>query len=108
MELIVSEKYNAAERIAGILSNDSASRETVSGVTVFKWGGTYCMGLAGHVVEVDFPDDYNDWGASRRPHSIDAEITKRASKPDRRRAEHVSERGRPGRHRDGLRPGGRS
>jgi len=69
MELIVSEKYNAAERIAGILSNDSASRETVSGVTVFKWGGTYCMGLAGHVVEVDFPDDYNDWGASRRPHS---------------------------------------
>ncbi|MCU4802485.1 DNA topoisomerase I [Halobacteria archaeon HArc-gm2] len=82
MELIVSEKYNAAERIAGILSKDSATRETVSGVTVFKWGGTYCMGLAGHVVKVDFPDEYNDWGSVSPASLVDVEITKRASKPD--------------------------
>ncbi len=82
MELIVSEKYNAAERIADILSDGDPSREQVSGVTVFKWGGTYCMGLAGHVVEVDFPDEYNDWGSVSPASLVDAEITKRASKPD--------------------------
>jgi DNA topoisomerase-1 len=82
MELIISEKYNAAERIAGILSNESASRETVSGVPVFRWGGKRCIGLAGHVVELDFPEEYNDWGNVAPASLIDAEIQKRASKPD--------------------------
>lgn len=81
MHLIISEKYNAAERIASILSGGNPGRETVSGTPVFKWDGKRCIGLAGHVVEVDFPEEYEDWNASPPSTLIDAEIEKHASKP---------------------------
>ncbi|MDS0293632.1 DNA topoisomerase I [Halogeometricum luteum] len=60
-ELIITEKDNAARRIADILSGESAEAERVNGVNVYKWGGKRCIGLSGHVVGVDFPPEYNDW-----------------------------------------------
>ncbi len=60
-ELIITEKNNAARRIAEILSGDSHKSDRVNGTNVYTWGGTQCIGLSGHVVEVDFPDEYNDW-----------------------------------------------
>ncbi len=81
MDLIISEKYNAAERIANILADGNPRRRTVSGTPIFEWGSTKCVGLAGHVVEVDFKDEYNDWNAVPPSALIDADITKTASKP---------------------------
>ncbi|SDM08643.1 DNA topoisomerase-1 [Halogranum gelatinilyticum] len=75
-ELIITEKDNAARRIAAILSGESAEAERMNGVNVYKWGGKRCIGLSGHVVGVDFPPEYNDWRDVEPVELIDAPIDK--------------------------------
>jgi len=82
MRLIVSEKENAARRIAEILSDGSASAERTGGVNVYQWGGTRVIGLSGHVVGVDFPEKYNDWNKVEPSALIDAEIVKTPTRED--------------------------
>ncbi|TKR24835.1 DNA topoisomerase I [Natronomonas salsuginis] len=76
MELIVTEKDNAARRIAEILSGDSASTDRQNGVNVYRWGGTRCVGLSGHVVGVDFPPEYADWRDVQPVELVDADVVK--------------------------------
>ncbi|WP_424019874.1 DNA topoisomerase I [Halorientalis pallida] len=80
MELIITEKDNAARRIAEILSEDSAEVERQNGVNVYRWGDKRVVGLSGHVVGVDFPPEYSDWRDVEPVELIDAEITKSATK----------------------------
>jgi len=75
-ELIITEKDNAARRIADILSGESATAERKNDVNVYKWGGKRCIGLSGHVVGVDFPAEYNDWRDVEPVELIDAPTTK--------------------------------
>ena len=75
-ELIITEKDNAARRIADILSGGSAEADRKNGVNVYKWGGKRCIGLSGHVVGVDFPPEYNDWRDVEPVELIDAPIDK--------------------------------
>jgi len=75
-ELIITEKDNAARRIADILSGESAEADRLNGVNVYKWGGKRCIGLSGHVVGVDFPPEYNDWRDVEPVELIDAPIDK--------------------------------
>ena len=75
-ELIITEKDNAARRIADILSGESATAERMNDVNVYKWGGKRCIGLSGHVVGVDFPAEYNDWRDVEPVELIDAPVTK--------------------------------
>jgi DNA topoisomerase-1 len=75
-ELIITEKDNAARRIADILSGESATAERINGVNVYKWGGKRCIGLSGHVVGVDFPREYNDWRDVEPVELIDAPVDK--------------------------------
>ncbi len=77
MELIVTEKDNAARRIGEILSGDSASVERRNGVNVYRWGDTRCVGLSGHVVGVDFPAEYADWRDVQPVELVEADIVKR-------------------------------
>ena len=76
-ELIITEKDNAARRIADILSGGSAESERTRGVNVYSWGGRRCIGLSGHVVGVDFPPEYDDWRDVEPVELIDAPIDKR-------------------------------
>ena len=76
-ELIITEKDNAARRIAEILSDGSAESGRVNGVNVYKWGGKRCIGLSGHVVGVDFPPEYDDWRDVEPVELVDAEMEKR-------------------------------
>ena len=76
MELIVTEKENAARRIAEILSGDTASVNRQNGVNVYSWGGTRVVGLSGHVVGVDFPQEYSEWRDVEPVELVDAEIVK--------------------------------
>ncbi|MFB6122654.1 MAG: DNA topoisomerase I [Haloferacaceae archaeon] len=76
-ELIITEKDNAARRIADILSGESAESDRVNGVNVYKWGGKRCIGLSGHVVGVDFPSEYSDWRDVEPVELIDAPVEKR-------------------------------
>jgi DNA topoisomerase-1 len=63
--LIVTEKFNAAVRIATILSDGKAKRSTVDGATMFDWSkGSdrfQVVGLRGHILNLDYPDALNDW-----------------------------------------------
>ena len=76
MELIITEKDNAARRIADILSGESASSTRRNGVNVYRWGGKRVIGLSGHVVGVDFPEEYSDWRDVEPVELIDAEVEK--------------------------------
>ncbi|WP_254823275.1 DNA topoisomerase I [Haloglomus halophilum] len=79
MELIITEKDNAARRIADILSDGSAGTDRRNGVNVYQWAGgeTVCVGLSGHVVGVDFPPEYDDWRDVRPVELLHADIEKR-------------------------------
>jgi DNA topoisomerase-1 len=64
--LIISEKENAARRIANILSRGSSKRTTIDRVPVHRYtgdggGDVAVVGLRGHVFNVDYPDRYNNW-----------------------------------------------
>jgi len=76
VELIITEKDNAARRIADILSGGSANSTRRNGVNVYRWGGKRVIGLSGHVVGVDFPEEYSDWRDVEPVELIDAEVEK--------------------------------
>ena len=74
MKLIITEKDNAARRIADILSEESAEMERRNGVNVYRWGDTRVVGLSGHVVGLDFPPEYDNWRDAEPVELIDAEL----------------------------------
>ncbi len=80
MELIVTEKEIAARRIAEILSDGTAEADERGGTTIYRWGDRRCIGLAGHVVEVDFPPEYSDWQDVEPRELADAAVRKRPTK----------------------------
>ena len=63
--LIVTEKFNAAVRIATILSDGKAKRTNVEGTSVFDFArgedSTKVVGLRGHIINLDYPEALNDW-----------------------------------------------
>ncbi|MGQ0797025.1 MAG: DNA topoisomerase, partial [Methanobacteriota archaeon] len=63
--LIVTEKFNAAVRIATILSDGKAKRTNVDGATVFDFtqdaDKVRVVGLRGHIINLDYPEALNDW-----------------------------------------------
>ncbi len=67
-KLVITEKANAARRISTILSNGKSSSKTTSGVTVISFvhdGDDYdVVSLRGHIIELDYPEEFNDWSAS--------------------------------------------
>ena len=58
--LIITEKDNTARRIASILFGD-VKQEKKYGIPFYRSDGKYVLGLKGHVVELDFPEEYNNW-----------------------------------------------
>lgn len=74
MHLIITEKHDTAKRIAAILSEKKPAKERVSGVDTYKFDGKNVIGLSGHIVEVDFPKDYNNWQKTDLKDLIHAEI----------------------------------
>jgi DNA topoisomerase-1 len=80
VELVVTEKDNAARRISEILSDGSYGTDRRNGVNVYRWGDRRCIGLSGHVVGVDFPPEYDDWRDVEPVELVSADVTKRATK----------------------------
>lgn len=74
MHLIITEKHDTAKRIGAILSEKKPEKERVSGVDTYKFDGKTVIGLSGHIVEVDFPKDYNNWQKTDLKDLIQAEI----------------------------------
>jgi len=64
-KLVISEKNSVALRISIILSGGKFRRENRNGLSVFRFTSgdeEYAIvGLRGHIVELDFPEHYNQW-----------------------------------------------
>jgi DNA topoisomerase-1 len=65
MQLIISEKAIAGERIASILADDSVQQKSIAGARVFEfnWKGeeVRVIPLRGHISDVEFPKEYANW-----------------------------------------------
>ncbi len=60
MHLIVTEKNITARKIAQILL-DGVKERKIEGVSVYEGDDTAIVGLSGHIVNIDFPTEYNNW-----------------------------------------------
>ena len=60
MHLIVTEKNITARKIAQLLLG-SAKERKIDGVSVYEGDDTAVVGLSGHIVNIDFPAEYNNW-----------------------------------------------
>lgn len=67
-KLIITEKANAARRISTILSDGKSHSSSTGGVTVISFesnGDEYdVVSLRGHIIELDYPKEYNDWSGT--------------------------------------------
>lgn len=64
-KLIITEKANAARRISTILSDGKHSTDKVGTTPVLRFQSGddeySVIGLRGHIIELDYPEDFNDW-----------------------------------------------
>ncbi|MCE5328821.1 DNA topoisomerase I [bacterium] len=81
MKLIISEKEIAAKRIAQILSGNGVKEEKVYGIPVHSFanseGSFKTIGLKGHILQVEFPDEYANWFKIPPQNLVDAAIIKK-------------------------------
>ncbi len=78
--LIVCEKNIAAERIARILSNGTYKRNYLGRTAVYNFdsgGEQYAViGLRGHILNLDYPQEYNKWDLSNLREVLNAKPVK--------------------------------
>ena len=83
MRLIISEKANAAKKIAQILAEGPVKEGKHRSVPhhTFTWKGEECVsvGLKGHVLNPEYPEEYSNWRKVEPSDLIDAEILKSVS-----------------------------
>src|ERR671916_185245 len=83
MRLIISEKANAAKKIAQFLAEGSVKVGKHRSVPhhTFVWKGDECVsvGLKGHVLNPEYPEEYSNWQKVEPRELIDAEILKSVS-----------------------------
>jgi DNA topoisomerase I len=83
MRLIISEKANTAKKISRFLSEGSIREGKHRSVPhhTFTWKGeeTVSVGLKGHVLNPEYPEEYSNWQKVEPRELIDAEILKSVS-----------------------------
>src|SRR5919202_1431491 len=83
MRLIISEKANAAKKIAQFLAEGPVKDGKHRSIPyhTFTWKGEDCVsvGLKGHVLNTEYPEEYSNWQKVEPSSLIDAEIRKSVS-----------------------------
>src|SRR3954471_3916091 len=83
MRLIHSEKANAAKKIAQFLAEgpvkDGKHRSIPHHTFTWKDEGCVSVGLKGHVLNLEYPEEYSNWQKVEPSSLIDAEIQKNVS-----------------------------
>jgi DNA topoisomerase-1 len=83
MRLVISEKANTAKKIAQFLSEGSVKEGKHRSVPhhTFMWKGeeTVSVGLKGHVLNPEYPEEYSNWQKVEPRELIDAQILKSVS-----------------------------
>ncbi|MBC7081536.1 MAG: DNA topoisomerase I [Thermoplasmatales archaeon] len=59
--LVICEKNIAARRIAQILSGGKAKRVNINGIPCYCFDDKIFIGLKGHIMYLDFPEEYENW-----------------------------------------------
>jgi DNA topoisomerase-1 len=65
MHLIITEKNITAKKIAQILFGKGYKETKVEGIPVYVSDKTGIVGLSGHIVNIDFPGEYNNWSVTQ-------------------------------------------
>jgi DNA topoisomerase I len=81
LQLIITEKNDAAKKIAGILAKGSVKEGAYLKIPYYTFVDpagidTAIVGLKGHVVQVDFPPEYSEWRKVEPKALIDAPLVK--------------------------------
>jgi DNA topoisomerase-1 len=81
LRLIITEKNDAAKKIAGILSANGVRAESYLKVPYYLFTdsdgeASAAVGLKGHVVQVDFPPEFSEWRKVEPRALIDAPLVK--------------------------------
>jgi DNA topoisomerase-1 len=81
VQLIITEKNDAAKKIADILAGGKVSHESYLRVDYYVFPDSEgrdvaVVGLKGHVVQVDFPPEFSDWRKVEPRVLIDAPLVK--------------------------------
>ena len=81
--LVVTEKFSTAVRIAVVLSDGRMKRSRIGGTNVFEFerpDGPYTVvGLRGHIVELDYPAEFQEWTLDGLPRLLEATPLKRVT-----------------------------
>jgi DNA topoisomerase-1 len=83
LKLIITEKDTAAKKIAGILASGKVTAGSYQKVPIYTFtAGSEeytCVGLKGHIVQLEYPPEYSDWRKVEPRELIDAELIKAPS-----------------------------
>lgn len=84
MKLIITEKDTAAKKIANILGKGKVEAKAFQRVPVYIFsanGGEEftCVGLKGHILNIEYPPEYSDWRKVEPRELIDAGLVKAVS-----------------------------
>jgi DNA topoisomerase-1 len=78
--LIVTEKDTAAKKIADILSKGKVDKGSFQKVPFYSFtndtGEYTCIGLKGHILQLEYPEEYSDWRKVEPRALIDADLIK--------------------------------
>ena len=81
--LVVAEKFNTALRIAVVLSDGRMKRARIAGTNIFEFDrpdGMYAVaGLRGHIVELDYPEEFKEWTLVGLPQLLETPPLKRVT-----------------------------
>jgi len=80
LQLIITEKDTAAKKIASILADGKVEAGSYQRVPIYKFsrsGEDYAVvGLKGHVLQLEYPEEYSDWRKVEPRALIDAQLLK--------------------------------
>jgi len=79
LTLIIAEKADAARRISYFLSDGSSKQKKAKGLSYIEFGEgdrTVVIPLSGHIIEIDFPKEMNDWKSVNLSTLVDSKILK--------------------------------
>ena len=86
MKLIVTEKDTAAKKIAAILGGSGVEKDSFYKIPIYRFknsldgdGDYACIGLKGHILQLEYPEEYSDWRKVEPRELIDAELIKAPS-----------------------------
>ena len=86
MKLVVTEKNDAAAKIAELLADGTPKSDKVYSTPVYRFtrGGEdwVTIGLRGHILEVDFPEEYQKWKMASLPALVYAPVEKYPKEKD--------------------------